>query len=401
MGYDQRTDQEGLAMKPTIEKPDSYSISAHDLLKRNAEKALACQTTKGYMPSGHNGPYHDPETPVRNTAHWLMTFAYMYKDTGDSRYFNAVLKAGEYLCSTETRPHGFTHIARTSKGVDRCNGLIGPAWVIEALSEATIITGERQFSELGYTVFALHPFMSKKGLWTRVDIDGTHVGMDETFNHQLWFAAAAAQLVPLVSGQGAQRLKERIGKFLEMVPTNMLLYEDGLVFHALKPPSYDRQTIPKSVLGLRKDVAHRIKFLPGMKDFIMRRLRSKCVGYHHFNTYAFAMLRETFPNSFLWNHRAIYDVSNVLLKPWFKQEMTTTSFGYEYNSPWFLIPYSLRVLLGLSIECVSGEVAAWKDEQLSRCYNEQTAEFTKENPDPITFNARMYELTRFPDLHAI
>ena len=39
-----------------------------------------------YMLPGHNGPYHDPETPVRNTGHCLILFSYCYSRTVDDKY---------------------------------------------------------------------------------------------------------------------------------------------------------------------------------------------------------------------------------------------------------------------------------------------------------------------------
>ena len=41
----------------------------------SCKRALKLQNPKGEMPAGHNGPYQDPETPIRNTAHWIVSFA--------------------------------------------------------------------------------------------------------------------------------------------------------------------------------------------------------------------------------------------------------------------------------------------------------------------------------------
>ncbi|WP_295101702.1 hypothetical protein [uncultured Candidatus Kuenenia sp.] len=44
-----------------------------DIIVQSGRAALQLQAKDGSFPQGCNGPYHDPETPARNTAHWLIT----------------------------------------------------------------------------------------------------------------------------------------------------------------------------------------------------------------------------------------------------------------------------------------------------------------------------------------
>lgn len=44
-----------------------------DLIAKSAKRGIKLQAEDGSMPAGHNGPHNDPETPVRNTAHWCIT----------------------------------------------------------------------------------------------------------------------------------------------------------------------------------------------------------------------------------------------------------------------------------------------------------------------------------------
>ena len=54
----------------------------NDVFLRCCHESLKNQNKSGYMPSGHNGSYHDKEkTPVRNTAHWVISFAKAYNLT--------------------------------------------------------------------------------------------------------------------------------------------------------------------------------------------------------------------------------------------------------------------------------------------------------------------------------
>ena len=71
-------------------------LTLYDCLVKSAIKALTLQHEDGSMPAGHNGPYFDLETPVRNTGHWLMTFLKVYSITKKKIFFNAAQKALDY-----------------------------------------------------------------------------------------------------------------------------------------------------------------------------------------------------------------------------------------------------------------------------------------------------------------
>ena len=58
-------------------------MNLYDLLVDTADRAIEIQRSDGSMPPGHNGPYYDPETPVRNTAHWSITFVRLADNIGD------------------------------------------------------------------------------------------------------------------------------------------------------------------------------------------------------------------------------------------------------------------------------------------------------------------------------
>jgi len=83
-------------------------ITLYECLTKSAIKALSLQQKDGSMPAGHNGPYNDLETPVRNTGHWLMTFLKVYEITKEIRFLNAATKALCYLLSKQVRPRDKT-----------------------------------------------------------------------------------------------------------------------------------------------------------------------------------------------------------------------------------------------------------------------------------------------------
>ena len=89
------------------------SMTIAELIIESAKKALNLQREEGSMPQGHNGPYNDKETPVRNTSHWLITFAKAYELTNDRIFIDAVQKAAHYLISEKARPFKYSFFHRT------------------------------------------------------------------------------------------------------------------------------------------------------------------------------------------------------------------------------------------------------------------------------------------------
>ena len=165
-----------------------------DLIIEISTTAINLLRKDGSMPPGHNGPYYDNDTPVRNTSHWLITFSKAYELTKKDVFIDSVAKTAKYLLSNEARPYDYSFIHRTESQLDSCNGLIGQAWTIEALVYASNILGDQKYVKLAEDVFLLHRFNNEYGLWHRLEINGTMKSIDVTFNHQLWFAACASTI---------------------------------------------------------------------------------------------------------------------------------------------------------------------------------------------------------------
>ena len=76
------------------------------------------------------------ETPVRNTAHWLITMLKAYEISNETKFKDSAWRAVQYLLSPSARPMNATFFCRTNPEKDFCNGLVGQAWIIEALAIA-------------------------------------------------------------------------------------------------------------------------------------------------------------------------------------------------------------------------------------------------------------------------
>lgn len=345
------------------------------LILRSAQEAIdMLEGQTGAMPPGHNGPYHDRETPVRNTGYWLISFVWAYRLTGDDRFVEAARRAANYLSSERARPMGFTFWHRKNPHKDTCNGLIGQAWTIEALAVTACPLEMPELAALAETVFLLHPYDTELGLWQSVAVDGTYLGLDPTFNHQLWFAAAGALLLPYES----RKVASRVGSFLDHLEHNMNLYPNGLIYHPLR---------------LKRHVAR--YFLRRARRFRNRKqLAHKSVGYHAFNLYALALLKERYPQHPFWNSRKFERVWHHANTTGFLKSLRGNEYGYPYNPVGFEMAFAQQVFG----EDQKNKASAWVARQLEACYDFSEYMMSRNTQDPATLAARIYEATRLSDL---
>lgn len=215
-------------------KSDSRTVTLYDIIERSARDGLDLQRDNGSFPPGRNYTYDEPETPVRTTSHWLQILTKAYEISGDAVFEDAANSAIDYLLSDDVRPSGFTYHCRNVESKDKCNGLVGQAAPIRALTRAGEIFKRSDAKKMAEKVFRLHPFSEELGLWERVEIDGRTLSFDRTLNHQIIFAAAAIELAPDVN-----IVEDRIESFLDHLSVNMRLHSDGLIKHYVRPPLTD------------------------------------------------------------------------------------------------------------------------------------------------------------------
>jgi hypothetical protein len=348
-----------------------------------------------YFNGGHNGPYNDSETPVRNKGHWLIIFSKCFELTGKQIYLDTVRKLAEYLVSKESRPYGYSFHHRLKEVKDKCNGLIGQAWTFEALACASSILGEPQYSEVAEEVFFQHNFNENFGLWNRLEIDGEILSIDDTFNHQLWFAACAA----LLNTPRQEGISDRIFQFMNCLPENLSVLDNGLIYHPI-----ERNLNQNSSRLFTKSKLRNImkSFLPSLgsrksqsnynnKDY-REKMINKSVGYHQFNMYAFGILKESLSEHPFWESSEFKQTVKFLLSDEFKNGLSDNIYGFPYNPPGFEIPYALSVLTDIS-ESELVEISSWwVNEQFRRCYNPETRMMDRNTEDSLTHTARIYEL---------
>jgi hypothetical protein len=351
-------------------------VRVDELIVRSAEAALAHQAPDGSFAGGHNGPYRDPETPVRNTAHWSQTLGAAHSISGDQRFAVAARRAAEFLLHPANRPMGATFLCRTNPDKDLSNGLIGQAWVIAALVLAARASEDQRCDELAREVFRLHPFDNGSGLWLRVNVDGSRLDADPTLNHQLWFAAAGSLLAPEDAEIAAQ-----LERFLDRTHTASLqMHPSGRIRHALGA----MRTIDRVRM-----IAGRIR-RPHRSRLLAQQLAYKEIGYHAFNLFACAELHRYAPEHPLWRSRRFSKTLHYLESTAFATSITN-SYGGPYNPAGFEAAHAI-LCLGDRAGLDPAAAATWIGRQLDHTWDASARMLSRNSSDPTTLAARIYEL---------
>jgi len=364
-----------------------------DLIIDQAEAALTRQNKDGSMPPGCNGPYHHLETPVRNTAHWLVTFSWLNRLAPDQRYLDAADRLATYLADPAHRPYGYSFVCRHGT-MDECNGLIGQAWVMEGLTEAARLFCDDRFARIALDVFNKHKFDRRRGLWLRLEPDGREIGTDPTFNHQLWFAVTAAELLTSVNGIDHSNLR----KFMELLQYNFAVLGGGRISHLMNHAisGYKFRKLARRPIGFvsktfgLKSIAEKI-------DRREQKTLTREVGYQCFNLYAFARLSRIFDQHSIFTSKLFREAICYLESEEYKKAIKGNPYGYGYNAPGFEIPLCLSEFSSKNRNEVLRDAQYWIKSQFSLTYNNRTRMFDRNTEDPETLSARIYECSRFPE----
>lgn len=358
----------------TAEEPRDCLSQTRQRILTSARAGLALQRNNGSMPPGHNGPYQDPETPVRNTAHWLQVFLFAFKQSGNQEYRQAADAAADYLTSEEARPGGYTFHCRDTPDKDRVNGLVGQAWVIEALVPASQTLERPGLYALAEEIYLLHPWDQTIHAWGRRETDGTTPGFDETFNHQLWFAAAAAQL------ERTPDAIEHAHRFTESLPATVRLYPTGVIRHVNHGLLARGRTGRAIARG--RDLA--------VESRNRQAIHRKSVGYHGFNLHALAMLATRFPQAPFWQDPRMGRMLQCVEDPDFARMLEMAPYGLAYNKSGFEIAFALKTFRTQE----TSRIDRWLERQFQHGWDPDRGLLTQNSSDEMTSAARIYEAMR-------
>ena len=351
----------------------------------------------GYIPGGQNGPYNDNETPVRNTAHFLIIFSFIYNQTSDKKFLDAAHICFKYLISEDARPMSPIFFMRKKKGKDFSNGLIGQAWTVEALSVAYSLFKDKRALQIGKENFEAHQFNESYKLWHIQNVDGSQSSIDWAFNHQLWFAAVNQKLNYFLKSESIEKV---LNKFYSKLDRNMNIHSNGLIKHSIIPTIAPAEAVKKYI----KPMYNYLKYLKTGKNSMCKEN-----GYHSFNLYAFSIIRQYKELEFFKTLKFKKTI-DYLYSPLFKIELTTNKnwkdstikpmevpfdfnrYSFAYNAPGFEIPFIERTFLLNNKQSPISEYFWNLQNELT--YDESLEAYEKNTEDPHTLNARIYELIR-------
>ena len=347
----------------------------NDLFLECCYKSIKNQNEFGYMPSGHNGSYHDKETPVRNTAHWIISFTKAYNLTKRKCFYDAVVLALSYLKDKNLRPSGKSYICRIKESKDKCNGLIGQAWVIEGLIEGYNLTNDIEVYKLACDIFLLHPFCDKKNLWHRVEPNGKILSIDTTFNHQLWFAMSGLKIV---KSQNNKLIKKRCFDFFNSIYKNIKIHKNGRIGQSIQ-------------LGFKEDIIkYNLKKI--LKRDQLKYMKLKEIGYHSFNTYAFSIINELYPEIDFFQSSSYIKILKYLCSNEYMENIYVSEYGFKYNPPGFEVLKTYLINKGY-LSNISHFIQELLDYHIKYNFDHIKCSFVNNVHDKNTSSARIYELS--------
>lgn len=355
-------------------------VNFQEWVYQQALIALAEQRADGSMPNGCNGPYSHEETPLRNTGHWLITWSYLGQRMDEPKLTKAAERALEYMLFPQHRPAGANWLQRRTPGRDSCNGTIGAAWTIEALCAAYRYLGSEEAINLATEVFDLHPFLEEIGLWKRLEVDGTVLSLDQTFNHQLWFASAASRLARV----GHSEAKGKVERFFECLSRHFSVYRNGLIRHKIRLKAEDYIQDPNAVWGPAYRFYRKVR---GRRVIPLIHLRD--IGYHAFNLHAFAIIKLVFPDFSFWSSTSFLKAMEYVDSKEHKESVGIKNpYGMPYNPVGFEVAFTLGSFLPKSKE----KQKMWIDRQIMELTHNKKNTYGESVIDFQTARARLCEM---------
>lgn len=351
---------------------------------------------------GINGPYDDPETKIRNLCHLVIITGIEISKFGLQQYRGVLESMGEELLVLKGKD-GLYNL-REKKGKDSCNGVIGHAWVIEALIYLWVILKKETYLNEAVMIAKKHMFHYEIGLWGRPNMNGTDEAIDYTLNHQVWYAASLIELNVWVKDM---EFTHQIDSFMKNLNKNLSISKYGKVSHSIYR---------------RINTAKKIKyFIKRNVDIINECLNRKSMaykeeGYHAFNFMALARIYYIIPNydffkSVKFNRAIAYMNSDKFLKGLIngryeldqslhnlidiEEEKEVNIYGYPYNVPGFEILYIDAVFKNKISKAICNVCL---EKQIKLTYDVKKGKFAKRCHDKNTINYRIYEYYRFMEV---
>lgn len=365
----------------------------NDLLISIAQVKMDELSNKEFIDGGSNGPYNCVDTPVRNSAHWCVTFSYLYNITKEKKYYEAIIKLSNYILKIEGESASGSIKCMDGKNFTDTNGLIGQAWAIEGLLFAYKTTKKEKYLNCAKKIFDSQEFDFNEGEWYQIDTNGINRGFDVAFNHQLWFAAIGLELNNYVKNE---KISFKIEKYIEKLDDNFKIYGNGMIKHLGRR----KKKLP-IVNKIKKSIKRLYPLSITKKNPDTLSIISFESAYQLFNLYGFAIIKQYKPDlPFFYSKKFLkalnYGMNIKKLNKIFNTHPNynekTCKYAYPYNSPAFEYGYIAEVF---NYEYSNDLIIELLNIQKELCYCDKSKCYDKNTFDANTLTARIYELVRF------
>ena len=373
----------------TSESPEEVFLAA---ARSQTGQIVHIGASSALFPGGRNGPYFDLESPVRNSAHALCTMAVAHSLTGDDVF----LRYGQALARFLLDEHEFlmngvaVHRQRSPK--DWCNGVIGPAWLIEGLTVGGRLLDIPAAVERARALATAQPFDDRAALWCREDPRRGAGGLDRTLNHQVYFAAAATGVAR--AALETDDVPATVTAFLDHLAERGLRVEpSGLIVHHVA----GRDETGRGLRGLKERTLRRARNSPALLRVRNGRpgrapdMRERDRGYHIYSLFTLANLRLAVPAHPLWNADPLRKALGLVVSDGWLNTLDENRYAYAYNAPGLELALVARGFGDIEpgLAATAGEALT---RQVARSLDPGSGLFVHSTPDRLTLSARIYEL---------
>lgn len=361
---------------------DLFLAAAEGLL----ERIVRLDGSRALFPGGRNGPYFDLESPVRNSAHVLASMAIAYRLSDEARFADGGRNLAAFLLAENGFAKEGLHVHRQKSGKDWSNGIIGPAWVIEALALAGRYLDHAAARSRAQALASAQPFDTRAALWRRQDPGGGPSSVDRTLNHQVAFAVALQTTKDDADDRGSVFLDH-------LARGGLRVDEDGLIIHHVPR----RDEVERRLLGHREQLLRyaanspRLARLRGRPAAAMDASRERDVGYHLYTLFCLARLRLLSPEHPVWRASPIRIALATSASDSWLVTLDGNSYAYPYNGPGLELPLIACAFHDIVPE-LSGITETAVARQIARTWDNKSRCFSRGTSDALTLTARAFEL---------
>lgn len=348
-----------------------------------SERVVTIDARSALFPGGRNGPYFDIESPIRNSAHVLVAMSVAHHLTGSTRFAELGRQLTHFLLTAEALEQGSVLVHRQKRNKDGCNGVIGPAWVIEALALAGRLLQHDGARARARALADDQSFDSRAALWRRRDPNGGPSGVDRTLNHQVAFAAAL---------QGASEEEDpRVRLFLDHLAGGGLRVEDdGLLIHHVPR----RDEVEHRALGGRERflrAAANSQHVARLRQRSLDDHRARDIGYHLYALFCLARLCQLSPSHPLWASDEMARALSLPSRDGWLESLAENPYAYPYNGPGLELPL-IAAVFSIQNPALAELSSRAVERQMALTWDGATRGFNRGSVDALTLMARSFEL---------